>query len=271
MKIVLVACTFFFCLMVGSTHADIVPKNMKSIYVSSIIENLGEYPDYTLVEIETLGDDVRGGSVIGPKGRIHKDYKLNSLHILAVPIDKFPDDSEPDWFALFVDTTIPRYEGIIEAGQKLVPRDSPLSGRTTYYRIVAIENGEIRMEKTDVKELMMEPSVTIGQFNRAFLFTFCIELITMLLLIRFGYRSKTPGAVRIGFVVLLGQTATLPVLWYLLAQFPLTGAVVFLMAEAFAVTVEGAIYKPLLRMPWTGAMLASLLCNALSALIGLWV
>lgn len=252
-------------------HADIIPKDMKPIYLSAMIENMGEYPDFTFIEIETLGDEVRSASIIGPDGRIAKGYKFNKLHLLAIPKDEFPDSTKLDWQALLKNKTIPRYAGVLAAGQELVPRDSPLSGRTTHYKIIGIENAQIRMEMVNVKELRVEPGVSIGQFNRAFLFTVCIELIAMLLIIRLGYRSKTPGVARIGFTVLLAQTATLPVLWYIITQFALTGATVFLAAEAFAIIVECAIYKPLLRMTWTGAILASLLCNALSVLIGMWV
>lgn len=268
---------YFLCTLCLLIHiaapqaqADIVPEDMKPIYLSAIIENLGEFHEYTFVEIETLGDDIRSGAIIGPDGRVSKGYKFNKLYLLAVPKEKLPKDGEPDWQALLDDKSIPRYNGTIEAGQELVPRTSPLSGRTTHYRITGI-NGEIQMKKGDAKELMVEPGIPIGQFNRAFMFTFCVELIAMLLLIRLGYRSRTPGAVRIGLTVLLGQTATLPILWYLMTQFALMGTAIFLAAEAFAIVVEGAIYKPLLKMTWTGAMLASLLCNAISVLVGLWV
>lgn len=257
--------------MLCPAHADIIPKDMKPITLSAIIENTGEFPKYTFVEIETLGNTVRSGSIIGPDGRIAKGYKLNQLHLLAVPKDRLPAAAAPDWQALLDDTAIPRYEGMIEAGQELVPRDSLLSGKTTHYRITAIEGQSIHMEKVDTSELSIEPGVTLGQFNRAFLLTFCVEFIVILLLIRLGYRSKTPGAVRIGFSVLLAQTATLPLIWLLMTQFSLMGTAVFLAAEVFAIVVEGAIYKPLLRMTWTGAMLASMLCNAVSVLVGLWV
>ena len=271
MKSFLSALCLFCFVGLPMAYADIIPRDMKPIFVSAIIENGGEFPGYTLVEIETLGDEVRAGSVIGPDGRVSKGYKLNRLHILAVPKDAMHGEDAPDWRALMDDAAIPRYDGIIETGQKLVPRDSPLCGRITHYKITSIDNGAIRMEKTAVKELTVEPDVTIGQFNRAFMFTLCVEFVAMLLLIRFGYRSKPPGVVRIAFTVLLGQTATLPLLWYLMTQYALMGSVVFLVAEAVAVAVEGAIYKPLLRMTWAKAMFASLLCNALSVFMGQWV
>ena len=193
------------------------------------------------------------------------------MHLLAVPISRLQTGGEFDGQALLDDPSIARFDGKIEVGQELVLRSSPLSGKNIYYRITSIDGSVLAMEKVREQELMVEPDMTIGHFDRAFLVTLCVEIIVMFLLIRFGYRSKTSGAVRIGFSVLAGQTATLPILWYLMTQFSLIGMAVFLLAEAFAVIVEGAIYKPLLRMTWTKAMLASFLCNAASVFAGRWV
>jgi len=271
MKNILVAFCLLWLTFVSPAHADIVPKDMKPIFISTAIENLADYPEYTFVQIQTLGHDVRSASVVGSDGEISKGYKLNKLHLLAVPVSRLKVGDDFDGQALLDDPTIARFDGKIKAGQELVSRTSLLGGKTITYSIKSIDGGIISMEKTGEEELMVEPGMTIGHFNRAFLLTLCIEIIVMFLLIRFAYRSKSQGAMRIVFSVLAGQTATLPLIWYLMTQFSLIGMTVFILVEVFAIVVEGAIYKPLLRLTWTKAMVASLLCNAASVLIGMWV
>jgi len=263
-------CALYLCLVTPAA-ADIVPKDMKPVFISTVIENLADFPDYTFVQVQTLGDDIRSQGIIEPDGRVSKGYKFNRVHLLAVPASQLQAGGEFDGRALLDDPSIARFDGVIEAGQELVSRTSSMEGKKVYNRITSIEGGAIAMEKVRVQELMVEPGMTIGHFNRAFFITLCVEIIVMFLLIRFAYRSKTQGAIRIGFSVLVGQTATLPLLWYLMTQFSLIGMTVFILAEMFAVVVEGAIYKPLLRLTWTKAMIASLLCNAASVLIGMWV
>jgi hypothetical protein len=270
MKNILTAFCLLWLLLVSPAHADIIPKDMKPIIVSAKIENLADFPEYTFVQIETL-HEVRSQIIIGSDGEITKGYKLNKLRLLAVPVSRLKVGDDFNGQALLNDPSIARFDGDIEVGQELVPRTSLESGKKVTYSIVSIDGGIISLKKMGEQEIMVEPGMTIGYFNRAFLLTLCVEVVVMFLLIRFGNRSKTPGAIRIGLSVLAGQTATLPLLWYLMTQFSLIGVTVFLLAEAFAVAVEGAIYKPLLRMTWTEAMFASLLCNAVSVFIGMWV
>lgn len=264
---------FLLCACLAApAHADIIPKDMKPIPVSATIENIGDFTEYTFVQIETLGTAVRSMAEIAPDGTIIKGYKLNQLHILAVPTANLTAGTLPDAATLLADLDIARFEGTVEVGQELVPRDSPISGKQMCYSITTISGGVIAMEESfAVTYTDAAGEMPMDLFVRAFLVTVCVELIVMLLIMRFGFRLTEPGTLRLTFSVIVAQMITLPLLWFLMTRFALSGPHYFLLAEAFAILVEGALYRPLLRLTWRQAMLASLLCNALSVLFGIGV
>lgn len=251
-------------------HADIIPKDMKPIYVSAYLDNLDEYPEYVFVKLETLGDAIRDVDIIKPGKGFDKGYKLNRMRLLAVPRGTYEavggDLSKLD---LLGDTVILRHDGTIESGQQLVPRPSSLAGMEVHYR-VSINQGQLSLEEADRREFKEHPnSVPINLMFYGFIVTFAVEFIVFLLLMRFVFRSREPKALRALLVVCGAQAATLPLLWFIINHYSLMGTVVMLAAESFAVGVEAVIYRFFARLTWQRALLASALCNVASYVVGM--
>jgi hypothetical protein len=96
--------------------------------------------------------------------------------------------------------------------------------------------------------------------------TIAIELPTVYVVLRVFY--KIPKTTPILFVALIANTLTLPYLWFVLPAF-LHERVLFLLFGEVAVTVaEAVLYRRLLKITSTQALVASCIANALSALAG---
>ena len=263
-----------------SARADIIPKEMKPIFLTTILENLGEYPQYVFIQLETLGRDIRNAKVLDGKGRIHKGYKFNHLEILAVPKELFASKvqagekpatvEELDVLNLLENPAIARTTQPIEAGQQLVPRTSEVAGKEIFYRILSVANGTVALEKTGEKIFTEQPNqYPVNLFLFAFASTFSVELVAFFMLLRLVFRYRTPGTLRALFSVVVAQTLTLPVLWFLIEHYNLMGSIVAIGAESLAVGVETLVYTWLAKLPWRMAFLISLTCNAASYIVGL--
>lgn len=258
-----------FILLAVPAHADIIPKDMKPIYVSAHIENLDDYPDYVFVQFESLGDEMRGAKEIKSSRGIVPGYKLSTLEVLAVPRDLFEEQGGIAGLNLMDDSRIVRSGPTGIRGQELVERNSSLAGRDVFYR-VSVDNDGVSLKQTGQKEFFEEPnSVAVDLMFYGLVITFSVELIVFILLMRIGFRSRVPAVGRILFAVLAAQLATLPLLWLIISYYSLVGTVVMLTAEAFAVGVETVVYRFLARLSWKRALIAAAVCNGMSYLVGM--
>lgn len=254
----------------GQARADIIPKDMKPIYVSAILENMGDYPDYAFVQLETLGDEVRAAEVVRPGRGVIRGYKLNRLEILAVPKSLIADAGGIENVDLMDDKAILRSGDVsIESGQQLVPRPSSMAGKEVHYA-VRLAAGRVELEKTGEQIFDEHPNdYPVNLFLYGFIVTLGVELILFIAVIRLLFRRREPGAVRSVVVVAVAQAATLPVLWFMITRYDLMGTGVMLGAESFAVAVESVVYRFLAGLTWRQAFIAALLCNAASYVVGM--
>jgi hypothetical protein len=101
-------------------------------------------------------------------------------------------------------------------------------------------------------------------WGRAFVVTAAVELGVLVP----GLRAAEPRLLRRGAIVLLGQMATHPWVWFVLPALPFAHAVYWAIAETFAVLVEALLYRLTLPLAWRRALLMSLLANAASVAVG---
>ena len=263
---------FAICLLAFApvVRADILPPDMKTIYVQAVLTNLNKHPDFVFVKLETLGDEIRSREVIGPDGKFVKGYKFNRLEILAVPKDLFQRKGGLEGLDLRADPAIFRTgDQRIEAGVQLVPRSSPLAGKEVFYRLVMDGGGSVRLEKTGEKTFAEHPnSPPVNLFLAGFLVTFAVEFLVFVILVRFILAGPAPGMGRALGAVLAAQVATLPLLWLIIHRYRLMGTGVILGAEFFAAGVETIIYRFAGRLTWRRALTAALVCNGASYLVG---
>ena len=264
---------FFTLLLLAlpfSSRADILPKDMKAIYVQAVLTNQDQYPDHVFVKLETLGHEIRSKEVIGPDGKFMKGYKLNRLEILGVPKALLESQGGLEGVDLLADPAIARTGAQrIEAGQQLVDRRSPLAGKEVFYRIT-LQGSTIKLTKTGEKTFDEHPNaVPVNLFLYGFLVTFVVELIVFVILVRYVLPGPSPGKGRTLASVLVAQVATLPLLWLIITHYRLMGTGVILGAETFAAGAEALIYHFAGRLKWRSAFSAALACNAASYLVGL--
>lgn len=266
-------------LCTGQALADIVPKNMKPIYVSALFDNLDEYPDHVFVQRQTMGDEVRHMAVIEPGRGVSRLYKFNRLEILAVPRPLFDAAGGKDGLEHLNldDPSVLRFEEEerLESGQQLVPAPSSVAGKDVHYRIMLTDTG-VTLEKVGEEVFKEHPNYPpINLMLWAFVVTFVVELVVFLLCTRLFIRrgkpgrSGGPGWIRSVVVVLAAQVVTLPALWFLIHNYNLVTDTVILGMEAGVVVVETAIYRFLARLTWKQALLVAAACNVVSYCVGL--
>ena len=262
---------FFLCaLYVASPcRADIIPKDMKAIFVRANLTNLAEFDGRVFVKLETLGAQIREKEVIGPDGKVEKGYKLNRLEILAVPKDLFDSAGGLDGLNLLGDPAIIRGDGeVLESGVQLVHRPSDLAGKDLYFK-VKIAGGRLVFEKTGETAYKEAPNYVPHLFFYAFAATFILEFFVFLILVKGVFRSSRPGWLRSLLCVFAAQIVSLPLLWFIITHYALMGTFVMLAAESFAVGVETLIYRYPGKLSWRRAFTASFACNLASYIIGL--
>ena len=264
----LCALLFFPCMAAG----DIIPKEMKPIYVQANLTNLDAYPDYVFVQLETLGNDVREKKIIGEKGIVNRGYKFHRLEILAIPKKLAGDPVSLDHLDLWQDPAIIRSDpNPVESGQQLVSKPSSLSGRDVYYT-VAMEKDRLVFKKTGQKDYKESPNVPqINFLPWAFGVTFVVEWIVFMILIRFLVPGPVPGLGRYTLWVLAAQVLTLPLLWLVITEYNLYATRFFLAAELSAVAVETLVYRLGAKLKWRWALIVSALCNTVSYAVGMLV
>lgn len=266
---------FSFFIRVSSVNADIIPKEMKPIYVQANLTNLDDYPDHVFVQLETLGQEVRKKELINEKGQVRKGYKLNQLVILAVPgtlLDAAGGLDHLDGLDLLADPdVISSSLEPVESGQQLTPRPSDISGKDIFYT-VSMDKNRLTFKKTGEKIYKEAPNAPdVNLLPYAFGVTFFVEWIIFMILIRWILPGPVPGTGRAFVCVLGAQVATLPLLWLFITHYHLYGTRIILGAELFAVLAETLVYRFAAKTRWQTAFIAALICNAASYGIGMLV
>lgn len=107
-------------------------------------------------------------------------------------------------------------------------------------------------------------------FLLALVMTWVIEISVLIVLVRFAFRNKSLPLVRIIFTGALCTALTLPYLWFVLPRFvdaayyPVTG-------EILVVIIETVILQTVPGLDWKRAGISSLLMNAASFVLGLFL
>lgn len=257
--------------MTDMARADILPKEMKPVYVTAVIENLDAYPDHVFAAVETLGSEIRSARGIGPDGRVSKSYKLNRMEILAIPRSEFERAGGLDKLDLLTEGLWHRSgDQVIACGMPLLPRPTSVAGKEVYYRVVLGSSGELSLVQTRERVFREDPDqFPRQQFALGFAMTLAAELCVFFL-IRFFWK-KRPGNMRSAAAVVCAQLLTLPLLWFMVTRYDLVGPLVIFGAESFAVGAEALVYRAGTKLSWTKAAIASLACNLTSWCVGLMV
>lgn len=108
------------------------------------------------------------------------------------------------------------------------------------------------------------------RFLLALLLTWLIELPVLFLLARYVFKVHRVSAWRILGAGLLASGLTLPYLWFLLPSILTTANGIYL-GEVLVFLVEALLYRWLLGLSYTKALLLSFTANAISFLLGLFL
>lgn len=258
-----------FLALPAPSSADIIPEGMKPVPVFAVLDNAADYPNLVFIAVETRGDSIQRQQVVGPDGRIRKGYKLNRLILAAMPVPLFDQRGGLGSTDLLADPKVLRFDTPLEAGVRYEPATSNLAGQTVHYQVTTVSDGSLILEKARIEDHESGPGPFPWHlFQNAFLITLAVELLVFILLLRVVFRSRTPNSLRALTSVAAAQLATLPLLWFVITRYGLTGIGVTLAAEAFAVGVETVIYRFLAGLTWQRALAASLVCNGASWLLG---
>ena len=249
-------------------RADIIPKDMKSVRVSLVLENMKAFPDHVFIQCEKLGDEVRKRHVLMSGEEIVRDYKFNQLYVTALPksaleqgelIDLDLSKKNPETYHLPMD--------IIPASHLMLPSYSSISEKRLVYAIQALEKG--RIQTTFIREdLIRNDPFPFKAMVNAFFATLLIEMGVFFIVTKFLFH-RFPGIIKGGSVVLLAQVLTLPPLWYVLHCHGMAGPGLILSGEIVVIVVEALAYRFLTSLGWRQSFGLSLVCNTLSYGLGI--
>jgi hypothetical protein len=105
-------------------------------------------------------------------------------------------------------------------------------------------------------------------FLISLLITLAIEIPVAIVIIRFLYKHKDIRIPAIVFTGLLATSLTLPYLWFILPIYNFNKNVYVILGEILVMIVEAIIYKQLLKIKWSEAIITSLLANLSSVTLG---
>jgi len=108
-------------------------------------------------------------------------------------------------------------------------------------------------------------------FLKSLLLTIVIEIAVMLFLFRVLFKNKEIGYIRLMFTGFVASFATLPYLWFILPVYLDQRLWYIIIGESFAILMESFILFAMLRIKYVKSLLTSLICNAVSYLIGLMI
>jgi len=100
--------------------------------------------------------------------------------------------------------------------------------------------------------------------------TWAIEIPVLFVLVRYAFRNRALAARRIVFAGALCTALTLPYLWFVIPPY-VDAAYYPLIGESLVVVVEAVILNRLLGLKWPVAGACSLVMNAASFFLGLFL
>lgn len=108
-------------------------------------------------------------------------------------------------------------------------------------------------------------------FLKALVLTIIIETSVLFLLFKTVFRTSSCNNWMLLFTGILASTATLPYLWFILPGFIKSRFYYLFIGEVSVAAFESLIIWVTLRTNYTKALIASVVCNATSFLIGLLI
>jgi hypothetical protein len=106
-------------------------------------------------------------------------------------------------------------------------------------------------------------------FLKALLITVSVETIVLFLLFRTIFKTTNAGNFILLFTGILASMTTLPYAWFILPAFISSKIYYIAFAELSVTFVESFIIMGIIRISYTKALIASVICNAASFLVGL--
>lgn len=106
-------------------------------------------------------------------------------------------------------------------------------------------------------------------FLFSLLVTECVEIPVVAFLVKRLYRYKDIRISKIIAVAFMASALTLPYFWFVLPAFVVSRAVYIFGGESLIIAVEAAIYKQLLGLKLSEAVVVSLAANISSVFLGL--
>jgi hypothetical protein len=108
-------------------------------------------------------------------------------------------------------------------------------------------------------------------FLKALFLTIFIETSVLFLLFKIVYRTSKINNWILLLTGILASMATLPYLWFIIPLFVKTRLYYIVIGEVSVTAIESIIIWGILRTNYTKALIASVLCNTTSFLIGLFI
>ncbi|MCX6719071.1 MAG: hypothetical protein NTZ38_01705, partial [Candidatus Taylorbacteria bacterium] len=106
------------------------------------------------------------------------------------------------------------------------------------------------------------------EFLISLLITLAIEIPVAIVIVRYLYKHKDIKIVAIVFAGLLASGLTLPYLWFILPIYIFNKNTYVILGEVLVMIIEAIIYKQLLKIKWSEAVVTSLLANLSSVTLG---
>ncbi len=107
------------------------------------------------------------------------------------------------------------------------------------------------------------------KFLISLLFTIFIEIITLLVIIKYFLKKEKIKNTLLLFTGFLCSFATLPYLWFIIPLIVQTRLPYILIGEAFVILIESFIIFFMLKLNYKKSIIISFICNLISFLLGL--
>jgi hypothetical protein len=108
-------------------------------------------------------------------------------------------------------------------------------------------------------------------FLKALLLTVLIETSVLFLIFKTLLKSVEANNYILLLTGILASSATLPYLWFIFPLFIKSKIWYTIFSESFAIVAESFIIKGLIQINYTKSLIISIICNAISYIIGLLI
>lgn len=251
-------------LLVWASFADVVEPNQHYVNKCVKFQNVDIDNYRVIVDIETVMDD---WEVYEPHAEqcltqhYHfwetKQYLLDkSIDITEITKENIQDKAIQIWN--------------LEVNWYYVDDLNPLERETITYKIVNNWD-EYILEVADNEQGIAIPENRINKFFIAWILTILIETIILFLIAKLFRKKEKIHNLRLLLVWILASTITLPLLRFVLPLFIVDGVEYTVIWEILATLIEIFIIKYWLKVSRWKAILASIVCNLLSYILGILI